>query len=290
MRVLAVVVAVAGCGRIGFGAQGQPADALPDGDGSASVVWGIPVALVNVQSTADDWEPALSPDGTMLVFNSDRVAGEQRLFVSLDAQGVWLSPTQITSLNQAGSNTEGGAWNASGTELYFSSNRSGNDQLYVSVYDGQFQSPTVAPGLAGVSAVGPCLRGDGLEIVFNTGGSAQTDLMHATRSSVTAAWDPPTPVTELNTSVDEGWPTLTADGLTIYFESNRVAGQADIYQATRAALDQPFGPATPVVELSDPMFEDGDPDLSSDGRRMLIGSKRQGGAGASDLFEATRVQ
>jgi hypothetical protein len=51
-------------------------------------------------------------------------------------------------------------------------------------------------------------------------------------------------VTELATAADEGWPALTADGLTVFWSSTRTDGGAkggwDIWTARRTSLTAPF--------------------------------------------------
>jgi hypothetical protein len=66
------------------------------------------------------------------------------------------------------------------------------------------------------------------------------------RCNPTAPFGTPMPVTELNTTPSsEDCPKLTADERTIYFSSTRTGGMGgwDIWFATRAARDQPFGQA-----------------------------------------------
>lgn len=59
----------------------------------------------------------------------------------------------------------------------------------------------------------------------------------------------PEPVTELNTTDSDENARLSPDELTVYFSSNRpgAAGNYDIYTATRATRDAPFGNIHPVM-------------------------------------------
>jgi hypothetical protein len=78
-------------------------------------------------------------------------------------------------------------------------------------------------------------------------------------------------------------PTLTGDLLELYFNRN-----ADIYVATRTALDQPWSTPARVDELSSTGNET-TPEVTSDGLFMLIGSDRTGTIGADDIWVSTRA-
>jgi len=72
-----------------------------------------------------------------------------------------------------------------------------------------------------------------LQIFFNSdrGGKAG-DLYVAARSSPTAMFGTPSPLTELNSPANDSDPTLSRDLHYIMFASNR-AGSPDIYEARR---------------------------------------------------------
>jgi hypothetical protein len=59
----------------------------------------------------------------------------------------------------------------------------------------------------------------------------------------------PAAVTELASSLSTLDPTLSSDGLTIYF-SRGASGNADLFTATRATRTSPFGASTAVAELN----------------------------------------
>jgi Tol biopolymer transport system component len=99
----------------------------------------------------------------------------------------------------------------------------------------------------------PSLRGDLLEIYFASTRDGTEDIFRATRASVDDAWGAPESVVELNTPVSgESTPEISADGLTLYFSSNRAAGQGqlDIYLATRDNTSDPWDDITPVMSLN----------------------------------------
>jgi hypothetical protein len=97
-------------------------------------------------------------------------------------------------------------------------------------------------------------------------------------------------VTELNSSSPETGPSLTLDGLRIYFASTRPggAGANDIWTATRPNWSSPFGTPTPVTELNSTGHEL-EPHVSADGLAIVFSSTRAGGLGDFDLWMATRL-
>jgi hypothetical protein len=95
------------------------------------------------------------------------------------------------------------------------------------------------------------------------------------------------PVPGINTANDEDDPSLTGDQLELFFNSNRTggAGGNDIWVATRAQIDDPWGAARAVSELNT-AGDDATPDVSRDGLTLYWSAA--GAAGAKDLWFATR--
>lgn len=71
---------------------------------------------------------------------------------------------------------------------------------------------------------------------------------------------------ELNSPAEDRSPWLAADGLEIFFSSNRT-GSSEIYRATRATTEDPFSAPAIETALSSPDI-DYDPFMSSDGLTM----------------------
>ena len=99
-----------------------------------------------------------------------------------------------------------------------------------------------------------------------------------------------TPVAEVNDpTASEDDPTLTADLLEIYFDSDRTASGAamgDIWVAKRAGPTQPFGTPTLVTELAS-LSDDTTPEISLDGLTMYFSSDRLT-ANDRDIYVTTR--
>lgn len=91
-----------------------------------------------------------------------------------------------------------------------------------------------------------------------------------------------------NSSASDNRPSVTRNGLTIFFDSTRTGGLGanDIYYATRSNTSEPFGPAIHLPELSS-VSTDSRPVISKDGSFMILSSGRPGSEGP-DIWYASR--
>lgn len=95
------------------------------------------------------------------------------------------------------------------------------------------------------------------------------------------------PVAELDTEDIEDNPTLTADGLQLYFTSDR-GGDMDVYVATRARVGDLFGEPEIVLEASTAGVETS-PAITLDGLTLFVGQRDQaGGLGNYDVWALER--
>jgi WD40-like Beta Propeller Repeat len=101
-------------------------------------------------------------------------------------------------------------------------------------------------------------------------------------------FDAPALVTELASPSRTDNPTLTGDLLEIYFTTDRVSGNGDVWFATRASPDAPFGTPAAVTAVNGDSFETSSA-ISTDGLTLWFGSDRAGGAGANDIWVSQRA-
>lgn len=131
--------------------------------------------------------------------------------------------------------------------LYFSSNRTGGAggmDIYASVQqpDGSFGGPVNVTELNTASNdMRPNIRyRDGLEIFFEsnrTGALGPNDLYSSTRSATSDTWSVPENLgATVNTTFNEGRPSLSFDATALYFMSNRDDPTSDIYVTRRSRL------------------------------------------------------
>ncbi|MBL7222904.1 MAG: DUF1080 domain-containing protein, partial [Candidatus Brocadiae bacterium] len=92
----------------------------------------------------------------------------------------------------------------------------------------------------------------------------------------------------LNTKDDEQSPSLSADGLTLVFQSNRAGGQGDfdLWMSTRAATTKPFGEPVNLGPSVNSGAGDGGGCLSADRRTLYFTCDRPGGHGHTDIWQA----
>jgi Tol biopolymer transport system component len=106
----------------------------------------------------------------------------------------------------------------------------------------------------------PWLSNDERTVYFSSTRDGPERIYVATRASVTAAWGAPALLPGIASgSATDGGPTLTDDGLTMYFQSSRASTSAanewDIFRATRATTSAAFGNVTLLTTLSSSTLE-----------------------------------
>jgi len=141
-----------------------------------------------------------------------------------------------------------------------------------------------------------CFSYDGLEMYISSNrpeGYGDWDICVLTRASKDDDWSPPVNLGPgVNSPQQDSFSSISADGLTLYFNSDRPGGYGsffDIYTTTRATKDSPWGPAMntgPMVNSSD---SDTNPWISADGLELYFGSFRPGGYGLQDFYVTRRA-
>ena len=138
----------------------------------------------------------------------------------------------------------------------------------------------------------PTLNAAETTLIFastRAGGLGSYDLYEVTRPNSAAPWGTPVALTALNTSGADYEPTLSADGLELYFISTGRTpkiGSSDCWAVTRPTPISPWG--TPV-NLGAPINGAGwtidDPFLTDDGLTLFYTSSE---TGAGDIYAVTR--
>jgi Tol biopolymer transport system component len=98
----------------------------------------------------------------------------------------------------------------------------------------------------------PALSPDGLELYFSSdrsGGVGSEDIWASVRSSRSVPWPAPTPVTAVNSTGNDKGPSVSGDGLELWFSSNIGSGY-ELYVSTRSTLGAPWSAPVKVAELS----------------------------------------
>lgn len=139
-------------------------------------------------------------------------------------------------------------------------------------------------GGSGAGSGGSAGSGSGGSGSGGSGGSGGTGTLVEPRA---CPFGEPEPVAGLGFSDGAEWgPSLTADGLTLFFAHESADG-ADLYRATRPDRGVTFSAPVALTDLNTDADE-GTPFVSNDGLRLYFYSNRDGGLGGRDLYVATR--
>jgi hypothetical protein len=138
-----------------------------------------------------------------------------------------------------------------------------------------------------------CLSYDGLEMhIESFVGPGNWDLQVLRRASIDDDWGPPQNLgPAVNTANVEACSSISADGLTLYFNSNRPGGygSSDIYMTTRATKGAPWGPAVNLGPKVNGPASEAWPWISADGLELYLSSTRPGGYGDWDFWVTKRA-
>lgn len=211
--------------------------------------WGEPVNLGSpVNSSADDFCPSPARRGRLLfVSTRDGGCGAGDIYQTRRRDGVFAGPVRNLGcdLNSAAGEASPSLVEAGRRPmLFFSSNRAGgfaadavgavpDSDLYVSTLRaGGWTTPSLAEGLnTAAEDARPNVRRDGLFVVFDStrpGTLGGPDIYVATRTGRHAAWSAPTHLpAPINSAASESRASLSSDGTTMYFGSNRPGGELD---------------------------------------------------------------
>lgn len=199
--------------------------------------------------------------------------------------GPWSPAALVPGVAQAGFDT-GGEISRDGLSLWWSSwrpDRTNEFDLFFSTRpsrDAPWGPATSVDELNTLELEAfPTLTDDRLDLVFiSLGPGLDRDLFSSTRASKDDPWGPRVPLTSLNTEWGEHGPHLSADGLTLYFGSDRPggAGGRDLYEAHRDTRSAEFSPPQPMTELNSDQ-NDEDPWVSSDGSVFVFARLTPGG-------------
>jgi hypothetical protein len=197
-------------------------------------------------------------------------------------------------------------FSADGLEMYIDSIRGGGqgkDDLWVckraSLEDDW--GPPENLGATVNSAQVDCpasITADGLELYFfslRPGGFGYADLYVIKRATRDSPWGSPANLgPAVNSSLVDCAPSVSSDGLELYFQTSRPDGYGgwDLYVSTRATRNDPWGAAANLGPAVNSPGHESWPVLSPDGLLLLFqdqGMPRPGGYGGSDFWMTRRA-
>ncbi len=229
------------------------------GYGSASAkadfVIGTPKPVPNVNSSVEgDCDSSISADGLELYFRRDTPGWNWNIWVA-KRQSVfhpWEEPKDLGPPVNVPYHTEGPSISADGLELYFSSSR---------------------PGALGW-----------------TGVDTDYDIWVSKRETKQSPWQEPVNLgAHVNSAFWEVVPSISADGLELYFEIDAPGKSADILVSKRETKNSPWQEPVSLDSIVNKRGYDGHPSISKDGLCLYFSSSNPSKQyGSRDIFVSTR--
>jgi Tol biopolymer transport system component len=224
---------------------------------NADFTFGEPTNLgPTVNSSSHDGDPSISSDRLKLYFVSYNRPGGYGNF------DIWLSTRTTTNDPWGEPANLGSAINSS-------------------IFDGQAK---ISP--------------DDLSLFFvsnRPGGSGNIDIwtstQQTTRQSTESVWGTPINLgPSVNSSYEDGLPCVSADGLELYFYSNRPGGYGgrDLWATTRATKKEPWSEPVNLGSTVNGPANEASVEISDDALVLVFASERTGGYGSGDLWMTRR--
>jgi len=243
--------------------------------------WTEPVPLTEVNSNYYEKSPFLSFDGLTLYFSRIEAYGfyGSRMYQATRTMpvGPFTEVKEISTLSYPGGGVSY-AW-VSPDNLrmyYFYKQQTTRFRLAVSKRESVSEPWQIGTDISELNALGDVinqsLSADEMTIVFNgqfSGRKGDYDIWVATRPDANAPFTNVTNLVEINSSAADVHPSISPDGLTLYFASNR-NGTYQLFRATRNSLGVPFGDLEHLSFFDCPDCSFTYPFLSSDGKAFYF--------------------
>lgn len=287
-----------------------------DGEQPRYTEWSAPVNLGSVvNSSSEDFIPAIARDGLSLYFASSRPA------VGPVGPDLWVSRRTSVKMPWGPAQNLGSAVNMpipvaengavlsiDGHWMFLQSNRPGGfggQDLYVSRRrdhrdDFGWEVPVnLGDGInSSANDVGPAYFEDqdgtvSLYFASNRSGGPGGNDVYVSTLRPDGSFGLPELVAELSSASDEQRPAIRRDGLEIFFASNRsgTIGGLDIWVATRPTTSDPWSTPRNLGSSVNTEHVDAGPALSFDGTTLYFHSaNREGNTGGPrfDIWSTTR--
>jgi Tol biopolymer transport system component len=270
--------------------------------------WGPPVNLgPAVNTSSQEVMPCISNDGVILLFSSDRLGGYGRRDIYISRRSApsrpWSKSANLGPVVNGRNYDDLPFISPDGSALYFNSRRPGGFGDYdiwkvpiIPALDFTFGKPVnLGPVINSPDYDrGPSISSNELELYFDSsrpGGFGSVDIWISSRKSILEPWgEPENPGSIINSDSLDAQPYISADGLSLFFHSNRTGGfgQDDIWITTRAVIDGNWTIPKNLGSIINTSSHEGSPCISEDGLTLYFSSDRSGGYGNLDLWFTMR--
>jgi WD40-like Beta Propeller Repeat len=154
----------------------------------------------------------------------------------------------------------------------------------------RFATPVLVAALANPAAddEDPSFTGDLRELYFSSTRAGTSDIWVSRRASPADPWGQPVVVSELSSSGIDRSPSVSLDGLAIWFTSDRELFRGRIWRSTRDNRLGAWAAPAPVSELASPNF-DSAPSVDAAETTMFFASLRMQSTSGTDIFASSRA-
>ncbi len=249
--------------------------------------WTEPLPITAVHSNNHDKAPFLSYDGKTLYFSRHDGLGWHytRIYqATRDESSGSLVVSEISTLTQSDRQVDYPWISVDNLRMYYYIAYGDTRKLIVTERDSVDDPWLPGVGVAELNALGdvanPSLTPDELTIFFTgtsvSGGEGGYDIWMATRPDRESPFGNVTNLTEMNSLAWDFHPSISPDGLTLYFASMR-NDTSQLFKATRASMEAPFGEPEHLSFFDSPGASLQYPFLGSDGTALYFVRWPEGG-------------
>ena len=286
---------------------------LGGGNAKGDFTFGEPTNLGTELNTANiDSAPDVSADGLSLFFHSDRPGGYggRDLWMTIrktsegNPEGYWSEPVNLGPIINSSARDAQPNLFSDGLSLFFQSDRpggSGGHDIWVTTRvttEDDWGIPVnLGPTVNSSAAdVGPSISADRLSLFFDStrsGGSGDHNIWVTTRATTEDDWSTPVNLGPVVNSPDrDGQPSISADGLLLFFHSNRPGGSGDqdLWVSRRETINHPWEEPVNLGSTVNSSSGEWAPGISADGSTLYYASARPGGLGSLlDLWQVPLI-
>jgi len=154
----------------------------------------------------------------------------------------------------------------------------------------RFSPPTLVTAISDPTAddEDPTFTGDLRELYFSSDRAGDSDIWVSRRANPADPWGTPSMVVELSSSGVDRSPSVSLDGLSIWFTTDRELFRGRIWHSTRPNTQSPWATPAPVSELASPNF-DSAPSIDAAEATMFFSSLHQNTPTGTDIYASTRA-
>ncbi len=265
-----------------------------------------PIKVANVNDGITTLGGSISADGLELYLSSERPGGYGGMFDIYLASRPSVHDPWSDAVN-LGPTINGSTWeytpnlSPDSLSLYFSSERPGGFggmDLWVATraaVDSPWSKPVNLGPTVNSSTwdIGPRVSADGLTLLFHSSrgdGLGGEDIWMSTRGTKNDPWRAPVNLgAPVNSNANDGEAVMMADGLTLFFNSDRAGGRGnyDLWVTTRRTTSAPWGPPVNLGRFVNTAAVEWCGSISADGSTLYFTSDRPTAWGPCSIYQTT---